>query len=65
VTRELWRQCLLSLDGLNAAVFALLCDERPGEMIARSFLGALTSGDEWRAFRAGLEVPQRLLAVAR
>ena len=65
VTRELWRQCVLSLDGLNAAVFALLCEERPGEMIARSLVGALTSGGEWRAFRAGLDVPQWLLPVAR
>jgi hypothetical protein len=60
-TELLWRQCIYVLDGLNAAVFALLCRERPAEMIARSLAAALVHRGEWRAFVAGLDHPQRLL----
>jgi hypothetical protein len=64
-TRAAFRECILSLDALNAAVFALLCVERPGEMIGRSLLGALTGKGEWKAFVAALDLPQRLLLPQR
>ena len=63
VSRELFRACLHVLDGLNAAVFALLCVEQPGEMIGRSIVGALVHRAEWRAFVEGLDRPQWTLPV--
>lgn len=62
-TRELWRQCLLVLDGLNAATFALLCQEAPAAFVGRAALGLATRGGEWRAFLADLERPQWLLPL--
>ncbi len=62
-TGALWRQCILILDGLNAAVFDMMCDKQRGSMVGHSILGAVTSGDEWRAFVSGLDRPQRLLNV--
>jgi hypothetical protein len=60
-TDRLLSQCLWVLDGLNAAVFAMMCRERPAEMIARSLAGAIFRRDEWRAFVRGLKTPQALL----
>src|SRR5581483_3809912 len=40
-SERLLRQCLFVLDGLNAQVFAMMCRERPAEMIARSMWGAI------------------------
>ena len=68
VTRELFSECLFVLDALNAAVFAMLCRDRPGEMVGRSILGAISRRSEWRAFVGGLHQPQILLtppSVAR
>jgi len=68
VTRELFRECLFVLDGLNAAVFAMLCRDRPAEMVGRSILGAISRRSEWKAFVAALAQPQLLVtppAVAR
>jgi hypothetical protein len=63
-SEALWRQCLIVLDGMNAAVFEMLCRARPARMIARSLWEAIAARDEWRAFVDGLERPQRLLAPA-
>ncbi len=60
-TRELWRQCILILDALNAATFDLLCRRAPGAMVGRAMLGMVTRGGEWRAFVANLEKPQWLM----
>jgi hypothetical protein len=61
VTRELWRQCILVLDGLNAATFDLLCNRARGAMVRRALTGMVTRGAEWRAFVASLQQPQWLL----
>jgi hypothetical protein len=58
----LFRQCLIVLDGLNAAVFALLCREAPATMVARSLYSAVAARAEWRAFQEGLLRPQELLS---
>jgi len=60
-TRELWRQCILVLDGLNAATFDLLCNRAPASMIGHAMAGMVTRRGEWRAFLAGLEKAQRLM----
>jgi hypothetical protein len=56
----LLRQCLFVLDGLNAAVFAMMCKDRPAEMIARSLFSAVTRGDEWQRFVEAMDRPQAL-----
>jgi hypothetical protein len=63
VTRALFRDCLFMLDGLNAAVFEMLCVERPAEMVRRSFTAIFTRRSEWREFLDGLGRPQWLLPV--
>jgi len=60
-TRELWRQCILVLDGLNAATFDLLCNRAPGTIVRHALTGMVTRGGEWRAFVANLEKPQWLM----
>ena len=62
-TRELWRQCLLVLDGLNAATFDLLCNRAPAAFIAHAMAGMVTRRGEWQAFVAGLKKPQWLMPV--
>jgi hypothetical protein len=62
VTRALFRECIYLLDALNAAVFALLCKERPAAMVGHSIVNAIARRDEWRAFVDGLAQPQLLLA---
>ena len=62
-TVALWRQCLVVLDGLNAAVFAMACGIRGPQLILRGLWGARASRDEWHAFEHGLEQPQWLLAA--
>ena len=62
VTRELWRQCIFVLDGLNAATFDLLCNRAPRRVRApRAGGDRSTRGAEWRAFVDGLEKPQWLM----
>jgi hypothetical protein len=61
-TRALFGQCIIILDALNAAVFELLCARLPGRMIAHSLRGTFAGRAEWRAFVAGLDRPQWLLA---
>jgi hypothetical protein len=60
-TRELWRQCILVLDGLNAATFDLLCNRAPGAFVRHGMTGMLTRGAEWRAFVDNLKKPQWLM----
>jgi hypothetical protein len=60
-TRELWRQCLVMLDALNAATFDLLCNRARGAFVRHAVAGMVTRGAEWRAFVAGLEKPQWLM----
>jgi hypothetical protein len=61
-TRALWAQAMYLLDAMNASVFHLVClSPARSAIAARSLLGAVAHGDEWRAFVAGLERPQRLL----
>jgi hypothetical protein len=60
-TRALWRQCVLVLDGLNAATFGMLCREQPAAMIGHALFGALARRSEWRAFVDGLQQPPWLL----
>jgi len=60
-TRELWRQCILILDALNAATFDLLCNREGGAFVARSVAGLVTRGGEWRAFVENLKKPQWLM----
>jgi hypothetical protein len=59
-TRELWRETIHVLDALNAAVFELVC--KPHGVLAWGMAGALTQRGQWRAFVAGLDTPQWLLA---
>ncbi|HVS19376.1 MAG TPA: hypothetical protein VMT18_12300 [Planctomycetota bacterium] len=63
VDRATFRACLYVLDGLNAAVFAMLCRERPGEMIRRSVAAALTRRAEWQAFVRKLDATQWLMPL--
>jgi hypothetical protein len=60
-TRELWRQCIIMLDGLNAATFDLICNHARGAMMRHAVAGMLTRGAEWRAFVSGLDQPQWLM----
>jgi hypothetical protein len=63
-SRARFGECIFVLDALNAAVFALLCVERPAQMVGRSIVGALAHRAEWRAFVDGLGRRQVLLPVA-
>ncbi|MEO6953761.1 MAG: hypothetical protein ABI321_18310 [Polyangia bacterium] len=65
VSRSTFRDCVLALDALNAAVFALLCLEQPGQMVRRSIVGAIRHADEWKAFVAAMGRPQWLLPPPR
>jgi hypothetical protein len=63
VTRELWRQCLIMLDALNAATFDMICNRQAGAIIRHALFGMVTRRQEWRAFVAGLATPQWTLPV--
>jgi hypothetical protein len=62
-TRELWRQCILVLDGLNAATFDLLCNRAPAAFVAQAMKGMVTRRAEWHAFVAALAEPQWVMPV--
>lgn len=62
-TKALWRQCLIVLDGLNAAVFAMTCGVRAPQLLWHGLWGALAPRGEWTAFEQGLARPQWLLAA--
>ncbi|MSP62192.1 MAG: hypothetical protein EXR72_18040 [Myxococcales bacterium] len=53
-TRELWRQSIIVLDGLNAAVFAMALRTHRVSFPAANLWHAIFRGDEWRQFRHGL-----------
>ena len=54
-------QCIYILDGLNAAVFAALAGSTGHAIRAHAAWGMIAGGAEWRAFREGLDRPQKLL----
>lgn len=64
-TAALWRQCILVLDALNAAVLAMTCSTRGPLILLRTLLTALSGRGavEWRHFVTGLEEPQLLLPL--
>jgi hypothetical protein len=62
-TRELWRQCILMLDGLNAATFDLVCHRETGAFVRHAMVGMVTRRGEWRAFVENLARPQWLMPV--
>jgi hypothetical protein len=64
-TRELWRQCIVVLDGINAAVFEACCKTELRKLIAFSLTGSLTRRRQWRDFLDGLSVPQPLVPAPR
>jgi hypothetical protein len=63
VTRELWRQCLVMLDALNAATFDMICNREAGAIVRHALVGMLTRRGEWAAFVEGLEKPQWVMPV--
>jgi hypothetical protein len=62
-SEALWRQCIIVLDALNAAVFAMMCRDRPRQMIAHSVKRTFSGRGEWRAFVDGLKRPQWLMPL--
>ncbi len=66
VTLALWRQCILLLDALNAAVLAMTCSLAGPWIVARSALASLqpTQRRQWARFVDALSAPQWLLPVA-
>jgi hypothetical protein len=60
---SLWRQCVLILDGLNAAVMHMVTTAQRGPMIRNALVGMVARRKEWRIFVEGLQRPQRLLGV--
>jgi hypothetical protein len=63
VTRELWRQCIIMLDALNAATFDMICNRQTGAIIRHALVGLVTRRAEWSAFVDGLDEPQWLMPV--
>ena len=51
------------LDGLNAAVFDLICHLRPGSFVSFAMKGPLMHRDQWRRFVANMETPQTLVPI--
>jgi len=66
VGRELWRQCIVVLDALNAAVLAMTCSLRGPLIVARSAWACIPRRDrgQWARFVTGLAEPQALLSPA-
>jgi hypothetical protein len=60
-TRELWRQCIILLDALNASTFDLICNRARFATIRHAVTGMLTRRAEWQQFLDGLETPQWLM----
>jgi len=61
VTRELWRQCLLVIDGINGAVFECVCDTQLKPILGYTFFRAPLHTKEWKRFVAALDEPQWLM----
>jgi hypothetical protein len=64
-TRELWRQCILVIDGINAAVFEAVCDTQLKPILGYTFFKAPLHSREWKRFVAALDEPQWLLPVSK
>jgi hypothetical protein len=64
-THELWRQCILIIDGINAAIFATICDTQLRPILGYTFFKAPLHAREWKQFVAALDQPQWLLPVAK
>lgn len=64
-SRELWRQCLILLDALNAAVLAMTCSPRGPLIVLGAALASLLPSQrrQWARFAEGLTAPQWLLPV--
>jgi len=60
-SRELWRQCIVLLDGLNAATFELWCHQARFAFVRHALTGVVTRAGEWRAFVEALDQPQWLM----
>ena len=62
-SRTLFCQSLLVLDGLNAAIFGMICMERPFRLFARAGFSAVLERRQWNEFVRGLDTPQWLMPV--
>jgi hypothetical protein len=62
-TRDLWRQCIVLLDALNAAVLAMTCSPRGPLIVAGAAIDSLKPSQrrQWARFAEGLAAPQWLL----
>ena len=56
-TEQLWRQSMLALDALNAAVFEMALYTERFAFPARSLMAALGANEEWARFVRGMESP--------
>jgi hypothetical protein len=63
VTRELWRQCIIMLDALNAATFDMICNQQAGAIIRHALMGIVTRRNEWNSFVEGLGMPPWTMPV--
>jgi hypothetical protein len=64
-TRELWRQCILVIDGINSSVFEAVCDTQLKSILGYTFFKAPLHSREWKKFLKSLEEPQWLLPISR
>jgi len=64
-TRELWRQCIHVIDGINAAIFEAICDTQLRPILGYTFFKAPLHAREWKRFVAALNEPQWLLPVSK
>jgi hypothetical protein len=64
-SRELFRQCILVIDGINAAVFEAVCDTQLKPILGYTFFKAPLHSREWKRFVAALDEPQWLLPVSK
>ena len=64
ITRELFRQCILVIDGINAAIYEAVCVTQLKPILGYTFFKAPLHTREWKKFLAALEEPQWLLPKA-
>jgi hypothetical protein len=64
-TRELWRQCIVVIDAINAAVFETICDTQLKPILAYTFFKAPLHSREWKKFLTAVNEPQWLLPVSK
>jgi hypothetical protein len=65
VSRELWRQCLVVIDGINGAVYQAVCDTQLKPILGYTFFKAPLHTREWKRFVAALDQPQWLLPASK